>query len=184
MSLWPPSLNQRCGFCSGVIACQLTNGLCWNVGNFFCPFRRFVYPIFCAKKVGNQRFVGWYAFWHRVFIKTESICVDKCLIVEIFADNDVHHRVHQRIVRGRQQRDPLFGKRRYSVGITRIYHDKTRTVLLHFLKKVIGVTEDGFRWVMPPEDHQFGIQKSIHRVTAGRHAIRVRRCRRSITQTN
>ncbi|EKK56291.1 hypothetical protein EC82524_3553A, partial [Escherichia coli 8.2524] len=36
---------------------------------------------------------------------------------------------------------------------------------------------------MPPENHQFGIQKSIHRVTARGHAIRVRRGRRSITQT-
>ncbi len=95
--------------------------------------------------------------------------------MQIFADDDVHHRVHQRVIGGGQQRDPLIGERCHGIGVARIDDDKARAVLLHLLKIVIGMPENGFRRVVPPQDHQLRVRQGIQRVTAGDRAIGIRR---------
>ncbi|CCJ88491.1 hypothetical protein BN132_419 [Cronobacter turicensis 564] len=157
MALRPPALNQRGRSGGGVVARQLANGLRGHMGNTLRPLRRFFHAIFLAEEVRHQRFARRYALGHRIFIKADGVARDKRAVMQVFADDDEHHCVHQRIVGGGQQRHPLVGERRHSVGVARIDHDKPGAVALHLLKIVIGVAEDGFVRVVAPEDHKLCI---------------------------
>ncbi len=175
VSLRPPALNQRRRFGVSVIPRQLANRLCRNTGDLFRPLRGFDLTVFIPHQVSHQRLVGGHAFRHGGLVEAQGIAFDKGFIVQVFTDDDVHHRVHQGVVGGGQQRDPLIGQRRHGIGITRIDDDKASTVLFHLLKIVVGVAEDGFGRVVSPEDHQLRVGQGIQRVTAGGRAVGIGR---------
>ncbi len=64
----------------------------------------FFHAIFFTREIRHQRFARRYAFRHRIFIKTNGVTRDKRAVVQVLADDDVHHRVHQRVIGGGQQR--------------------------------------------------------------------------------
>lgn len=78
--------------------------------------------------------------------------MNKVAIVQILRDDHIHHRVHQGVVRGRKQWDPLIGKGGNRIGIAWVDNNEARAVLLHLLVEVVAVPEDGFRRVMPPRE--------------------------------
>ncbi len=104
--------------------------------------------------------------------------------MQILSDDDVHHRVHQRVIGGRQQRDPLIRQRSDGIGITRIDNDKARAVAFHLLEVVIGMAKDGFVGVVAPQNHQRGFQQRIQRATGGRRAVGIRRGGSGVAHTH
>ena len=184
MTLRSPALDQRSGFGGCVVARQLPNCLCRHVGDFLCPLGRFRHAIFCAAQVSHQGFIGRNAFWHSVFVKAQGVVLNKVAIVQVLRDDHIHHRVHQGVVRGGKQRDPLIGQGGNRIGIARVDNNKASAVLLHLLVEVVAVTKDRFRRVMSPEDDQFGVQQRVKRTAAGSGAIGIRRCCRRVTHTD
>ena len=154
------------------------------MGDFLCPLGRFRHAILCTAQVSHQRFIGRNALWHGVFVKAQGVALNKVAIVQILRDDHIHHRVHQGVVGGRKQWDPLIGKGGNRIGIAWVDNNEARAVLLHLLVEVVAVPEDGFRRVMPPENDQFGVQQRVQRAAAGGGAIGIRRCRRRVTHTD
>ena len=184
MTLRPPALHQHRRFGCGIFTRQLTDSVRRDFGDFFCPFRGFDHAVFLTGQIRHQRFIIRHAFRHLIFTETQGVFINKCLIVQIFCHDDIHHRIHHGVVGGRQQRDPLIRQRRSGIGIARINDNKFGAVLFHFLEIVVTVPENRFVRVMPPQDHQRRIFQGIERAAAGRCAIGIGRGRHGVAVTD
>ena len=168
MALWAPALDERRGLRGGVLAGDAADGVSRNLADDLGPFRRLRRAVGRAFQVRAVGLVRLHALWHVRLVEADDERIEELLVVQALLHDDVGHGVHERVVGGGQEGNPLVGQLDGGVGVARVDDDELAAVLLHLAVVVVRQAEDGLGRVVAPEDHE------LRALEAGQTAAGVR----------